>query len=112
MQYIDMHCDTLEEALAQHKDTVMRLDGTMVDAMRLKEGGAMAQFFAMFLPQRNEPSWFGLDKMPDLEELLRMLYGIYQNTMEAAGDFMASRALGRGTAGKPGCRENLSIFDN
>lgn len=89
MQYIDMHCDTLEEALAQHKDTVMRLDGTMVDAMRLKEGGAMAQFFAMFLPQRNEPSWFGLDKMPDLEELLRMLYGIYQNTMEAAGDFMA-----------------------
>lgn len=104
MQYIDMHCDTLEEALAQHKDTVMRLDGTMVDAMRLKEGGAMAQFFAMFLPQRNEPSWFGLDKMPDLEELLRMLYGIYQNTMRQQATLWLRRARQRncGQTGMPG----------
>lgn len=89
MKYIDMHCDTLAEALARRKDTVEHLAGTMVDAARLRRSGAAAQFFAMFLPQRTEPEWFGQEKMPALSELLHMMYEIYRNTMEACSDYMA-----------------------
>lgn len=82
MQYIDMHCDTLAAALAQKKETVEILEGTMVDVARLKEAGAMAQFFAMFLPQRDEAEWFGMEKMPELTELMERMYEIYCHTME------------------------------
>ncbi|MGN0349575.1 MAG: dipeptidase [Roseburia sp.] len=82
MRYIDMHCDTLSEALARKKETAERLDGTMVDVARLKEIGAMAQFFAIFLPQSNVPEWFGLQRMPSPLELFWMQYRIYQNTLE------------------------------
>lgn len=52
MNYIDMHCDTLAEALARGQKNAKSLEGTMVDVERLKRSGAMAQFFAMFLPQQ------------------------------------------------------------
>ena len=39
MNYIDMHCDTLAEALVRKSSTAEHLEGTMVDAARLKESG-------------------------------------------------------------------------
>lgn len=89
MNYIDMHCDTLAKALLQKKETVYELEGTMVDVKRLREAGCGAQFFAMFLPQRNNPEWFGLTKMPSQEELMMKMYQIYQNTMEQYSDIVA-----------------------
>lgn len=89
MQYIDMHCDTLAEALVRKSETAEKLEGTMVDVQRLCEGGAMAQFFAMFLPQRNQPDWFGLAEMPTPEQLMQQMYRIYQNTLEKCKDVMA-----------------------
>lgn len=86
MNYIDMHCDTLEAALVQKKDTLWELPGAMVDVSRLKVAGAAAQFFAMFLPQRNEPEWFGLQKMPELEQLMMQMYGVFQNTLKQCSD--------------------------
>lgn len=88
MNYIDMHCDTLAEALVRKSNTAEHLEGTMVDTYRLKEAGAAAQFFAMFLPQRDEPEWFGMDVMPEPEVLLGKMYEIYCNTMEAC-DYIA-----------------------
>lgn len=82
MQYIDMHCDTLAEALVRKSATAEQLEGTMVDVSRLRKSGAMAQFFAMFLPQRNEPGWFGLEVMPEAEVLMEQMYEIYQNTLK------------------------------
>lgn len=82
MKYIDMHCDTLAKALAQREETFYELQGTMADLKRLRQAEAGAQFFAMFLPQREEPEWFGLKEMPSLEELLMRMYAIYRNTME------------------------------
>lgn len=104
MNYIDMHCDTLAEALARKSRTAVHLDGTMVDAYRLKEAGAAAQFFAMFLPQRDTPDWFGLEKMPEPETLMEKMYEIYCNTMEAC-DYIAparnyTELLANRTAGK------------
>lgn len=89
MHYIDMHCDTLAEALVRKQKTVEYLEGTMVDVTRLKEGGAMAQFFAMFLPQREAADWFGLEQMPGLSELMEMMYQVYLNTMEECKDVIA-----------------------
>lgn len=89
MQYIDMHCDTLEKALAQKSRTAEYLQGTMVDAGRLKDSGAAAQFFAMFLPQRNEPEWFGFQKMPELEVLMEKMYEIFQNTLRECSSYLA-----------------------
>ena len=54
MNYIDMHCDTLAKAAAQQKKTAGELRNTMVDAKRLHQCGAKAQFFAMFLQQKRE----------------------------------------------------------
>lgn len=88
MQYIDMHCDTLMQALMRRQDTIERLEGTMLDAVRLKESGAMAQFFAMFLPQKPDASRFEGGRIPDAEEMLGMMYDVYQKTMEACGSYM------------------------
>lgn len=89
MQYIDMHCDTLAEALVRKQKTAKTLEGTMVDVARLQKAGADAQFFAMFLPQGDVPEWFGLEKMPERTELMQMMYQIYQNTMEECSDIIA-----------------------
>ncbi len=89
MNYIDMHCDTLSKALVQKKQTVYELGGAMVDVKRLREAGVFAQFFAMFLPQRDEPEWFGLEEMPPQEALMRKMYEVYQNTMEQYRDIVA-----------------------
>lgn len=94
MQYIDMHCDTLAKALMQGKDTVRELAGTMADVRRLKEGGACAQFFAMFVPQKMDPAWFGQETAPEPEELLEKLYAVFQNTLAACGDLLAQAYSG------------------
>lgn len=87
--YIDLHCDTLEQALKRKRDTAKELNGTMVDVKRLKTVNAKAQFFAMFLPQRENPEWFGLKTMPPLWELMEMMYRIYRNTLQECSDFLA-----------------------
>ena len=89
MQYIDMHCGTLAEALVRKQKTVRKLKGTMVDVERLQRGEAVAQFFAMFLPQRNEPSWFGCETMPDLSVLMEKMYEVYRNALTECSDILA-----------------------
>lgn len=89
MKYIDMHCDTLGVALAQQKSTVTCLEGSMVDIERLKKVGADAQFFAMFLPQRNMPEWYGLKEMPEPEVLLQKMYEVFFNTLKENEETMA-----------------------
>lgn len=89
MRYIDMHCDTLSVALAQHKETVTALDGTMVDVQRLLQAGAGAQFFAMFVPQRDVPEWYGMETMPEHEVLLERMHHIFMETLKENADKMA-----------------------
>ena len=48
MHYIDMHCDTLMRAYVEKKETVFRIPEFMWDIERMKIGGCLAQFFAIF----------------------------------------------------------------
>lgn len=82
MKYLDMHCDTLSIAMTEQEETMTHLAHAMVDMERLEKSGAAAQFFAMFLPQRNVPEWFGLPEMPPLEELLGKMNRIFQTTLK------------------------------
>lgn len=82
MKYIDMHCDTLSIGMAEHKDCITELEQSMVDVERLLRSGTGAQFFAMFLPQRNMPEWFGLKQMPETEVLMRKMYDIFWETIK------------------------------
>lgn len=89
MKYIDMHCDTLSIGLAQHKETITNLNDSMADIDRLHQTGAKAQFFAMFVPQRNVPKWYGLEEMPEHEVLLDMMSDIFRRTIKENENRMA-----------------------
>ncbi len=84
--YIDMHCDTLAEGIKHKKETITELENTMVDIKRLQKSGVAAQFFAMFVPQRNVPEWYGLEEMPQAEVLLEMMYQVFQKTLQENED--------------------------
>ena len=49
MKFIDMHCDTLMSMVEPKLGESLLKNSKSVDFLRMKEGGAMAQFFAMFL---------------------------------------------------------------
>ena len=89
MKYIDMHCDTLSLGVAQKRDTITNLEGTMVDVNRLVKAGAGAQFFAMFVPQRDMPQWYGLQEMPEHEVLLDKMFDIFVKTIKENENRMA-----------------------
>lgn len=92
MRYIDMHCDTLSAAYRQGRRTAERLDGTMADVKRLREAGACAQFFAMFLPQDVEAG-----EQRSVERgiaMLKGMYEIYLNTLAECGDVLAGAYSG------------------
>jgi len=87
--YIDLHCDTLSRAGIADDATITKINGTMIDIQRLKKSGVMAQFFAMFLPQRDDAAWFGYEKMPDLWDLMLHMRRVFQNTLEENRDCLA-----------------------
>lgn len=89
MKYIDMHCDTLSIGVAQNKKTITTLEGSMVDVDRLVKTGAGAQFFAMFVPQRDVPKWYGMDVMPEHEELFGIMCEIFRETLKENENRMA-----------------------
>ena len=89
MKYIDMHCDTLSIGMVEHKECITKLEHSMVDIERLEKSGAAAQFFAMFLPQRDMPKWFGLKEMPKQEVLLQKMYDIFRTTLKKNENRMA-----------------------
>ena len=89
MKYIDMHCDTLSIGMVEHKECITNLEHSMLDIERLQKSDAAAQFFAMFLPQRNMPEWFGLNEMPEAEILLQKMYEIFRTTLKKNENRMA-----------------------
>ena len=74
MQFIDMHCDSLMMLLFRDKDKGNLYDSkfTSVDFSRMKKGGQMAQFFAVFLPPEEAYKMMGVAPVPE-EEYIKIL---------------------------------------
>lgn len=72
MKYIDLHCDTLMKlVLSDENIDLASNDKTSVDFKRLKEGNAMAQFFAIFLPDEETYEYYKKEPVPDDEYILK-----------------------------------------
>ncbi len=59
MKYIDMHCDTIT-AFPYGEDIALYSNTKQVDVTKLLQGGAMAQFFAIFLSPQAELAELGV----------------------------------------------------
>lgn len=76
MGYIDMHCDTLMMYGEPDNPQDLFQNDRQVDFLRLKEGGAMAQFFAIFLPHW-EPG--NPNAMPEEEYIQLLSQGLFHS---------------------------------
>lgn len=95
--YIDMHCDTLLYDI-RHKNTdgIYDMPGAMLDVRRMKEGGALAQFFAVFfpprldmLPEEKREEAKKRPQLPDDETLFAMARQRLIDAFENHGDILA-----------------------
>lgn len=72
--FIDLHCDTLLQAYEKKLDNIYDIPDTMLDIKRMKENNGLAEFFAIFMPPKNE-----LENTTD-EEFFEYLYNVFLNT--------------------------------
>lgn len=75
MGYIDMHCDTLMLATFDQSN-IADNSKVAVDFKRMKEANAMAQFFAIFMPDKHTYEYFDLKPMQD-EEYFDAAYALF-----------------------------------
>lgn len=84
--FVDMHCDTLMQAWFRHKKDIYKTSG-MLDVKKLQQGGAKAQFFAIYLQSMRLKRLMGplLNDDRYIEVLMRTFY----NTLEKHKDVIA-----------------------
>jgi membrane dipeptidase len=93
MQFIDMHCDTLMAAYQKKQEDIFHTD-TMLDIKRLKEYGAMAQFFAIFMPGPGSDSFANTTgPFPD-DEYIAYCFKVFENTLALHSDTIAKALTG------------------
>ena len=102
MHFVDFHCDTLLQAFCQNHSTLEHFPAAMVDAQRLVAGGALAQWFAIYLrPEPEMPG--GVSDAVYIDGCL----DIFHNTLEhsailapaySAADVLANRENGKVSA--------------
>lgn len=81
MKYIDLHCDTLMQAFIRGKQDLTGLTETMLTLDKLKQGGAYAQFFAIFMPPLSYRARF--PHLPGDDAYIELLSGILDRTVQA-----------------------------
>ena len=86
--FIDMHCDTLTQANMHFQHDLYQLPLEMLDIVKLKKGGAKAQFFAICLPKLPTVKALGGLYEGDWKHI-RRLAGILQNTCRLHPDHIA-----------------------
>lgn len=90
MKYIDTHCDTLMGSYFDPAGfNLLNNPKTMVDFSRMQQGGAMAQFFAMFLPPVGAEKMMGLDKPIDDEDYLAKLSSALKRNIAENSDIIS-----------------------
>ena len=91
MKFIDMHCDTLMTTLLQTdgQTDMLRLPSGMVDFERMKKGGSLAQFFAIFMvPQEDFRTYFHMEPMSE-EEYIQGCLNILKTSLISNSDLIA-----------------------
>lgn len=89
MKYIDLHCDTLMKLVfSDEKIDLTSNEKTSIDFQRLREGNALAQFFAVFLPDKDTYKEVGKEPMPDDEYILKAV-NILKDSVEKNSDIIA-----------------------
>ncbi len=81
MKFIDMHCDTLMHYFIKESHSLYKND-MQVDFLKMKDGGALAQFFAVFFPPENEM------KVND-DEYFKKLLSEFLNEVKTHNDLIA-----------------------
>lgn len=84
MGYIDLHCDTLMLAhfLGENLGEGKRIS---VDFKRMKKAGAMAQFFAIFMPDEGVYEHFHVKEMTD-QDYFDALFAIFLSNLKDHAD--------------------------
>ncbi len=89
MKFIDMHCDTLMKAHFGKIPTVADLPDAMVDVKSMKKGGALAEFFAIFMLPEASYKRMGLTEPIDDEEYIKGMMDVFNATMAECSDDIA-----------------------
>ena len=88
MKFIDLHCDTLMLAYAERQKDMYQMSG-MFDIKRMKESGAMAQFFAIFMPPPGIEQWLKREQPIDDQEYMDYCFAAYEETLSKNADLIA-----------------------
>lgn len=86
MNYIDMHCDTLMNAVQQQKRDFYDLPNSSVTLQRLADSHVGAQFMAMFLPDQDTIAQNPKVYSGDDDKLIAQMRDILQHTIDEHPD--------------------------
>jgi membrane dipeptidase len=89
MRFIDLHCDTLMLSFVKKTDDVYDIPGAMLDVKRMKEAGALAQFFAIFMLPPGAEKFIGLSDPVDDRVFIDYCVAAFTATMERFGGCIA-----------------------
>lgn len=85
MNIIDLHCDTLMECyLSGWK---LRENPGHIDLMKMKQGGALAQMFAVFIPTNDSANYHNVKDAP--YEYFKNVVDVFNREMAANTDLIA-----------------------
>jgi membrane dipeptidase len=89
MRFIDLHCDTLMLSFVKKTGDVYDMPDAMLDVKRMKEAGALAQFFAIFMPPPGAEKFIGLTEPIDDGAFIDHCVAAFNATMEGFGGIIA-----------------------
>lgn len=85
--FVDMHCDTLMQSWFRNKKDIYKTS-SMLDVKRLRQGGAKAQFFAIFMQSMRAKHLLGPLMIRD-ERYINKLIRAFYNTLQKHSDVIA-----------------------
>jgi len=89
VQYIDMHCDTLYRAYVEKKETISHIPEFMLDIERMRTGGCLAQYFAIFMmPESMRRELDG--EFPEDLEYIKILLCIFHKSVQEHSEHIAA----------------------
>lgn len=88
MQFIDMHCDTLMYSYDRPEYDIYKSE-QMLDLLRMKKGGQMAQFFAMYMLSELGKKKFCIDHPLDDDEYVDQVSTNLKRYVERHNDLIA-----------------------